>query len=87
MVYDAFEHKHSQMDQEHKEFILSEYKKLIDAYDNNTNKYAAIAAILRALADTESDYIYTADGYEEYKIDAVRTTDIYHIVNLLDELK
>lgn len=76
-----------EMGQERKEFILSEYKKLIDAYDNNTNKYAAIADILRALADTESDYIYTADGYEEYKIDAVRSTDIHHIANLLDELK
>jgi len=76
-----------EMGQEQKEFILSEYKKLIDAYDNNTNKYAAIADILRALADTESDYIYTADGYEEYKIDAVRSTDIYHIANLLEELK
>lgn len=79
--------KHLQMEKEQKEFILSEYKKLIDAYDNNTNKYAAIAAILRALADSESDYIYTADGYEEYKIDAVRSTDIYHIANLLEELK
>ena len=52
-----------QMEQEQKEFILSEYKKLIDAYDNNTNKYAEIAAILRALASESSDYIYTADGF------------------------
>jgi hypothetical protein len=75
------------MEQEQREFILSQYKKLIDAYDNNTNKYASIAAILRALDDTESDYIYTAEGYEEYKIDAVRSTDIHHIANLLEELQ
>jgi hypothetical protein len=75
------------MDQEQKEFILSEYKKLIDAYDNNTNKYDAIAAILRALVDIEEDNIYTAEGYEEYVIWAVRTTDINHIANSLEELK
>lgn len=75
------------MNEEQRALILSEYKKLIDAYDNNTNKYDAIAAILRALADTESDYIYTAEGYEEYKIDAVYTTTIYHIANLMEELK
>ena len=75
------------MDQKQKELILTEYKKLIDAYDNNSNKYDAIAAILRALADTQSDYIYTADGYEDYKIDAVHTSDIYHTANLLEELK
>lgn len=87
LSYNDLIRKTSQMEQEQREFILSEYKKLIDAYDSSTNKYAAISAILRALADTESDYIYTADGYEEYKIDAVRSTDIYHIANLLEELK
>jgi hypothetical protein len=75
------------MDQKQNEFILTEYKKLIDAYDNNSNKYDAIAAILRALADTQSDNIYTAEGYEDYVIDAVRSTDIYHTANLLEELK
>jgi hemerythrin len=74
------------MDEEQRAFILSEYKRLIDAYDNNTNKYAAIAAILRALADTESEH-FTAEGYEEYKVDAVYTTTIYHIASLLEELK
>lgn len=73
------------MDQEQKEFILSEYKKLIDAYDSTTNKYAAIAAILRALVDTVEDNIYTAEGYEDYVIWAVRSTDIYHIANLMEE--
>ena len=75
------------MNQEQKTFILSEYKKLIDAYDNNTNKYDAIAAILRVLADTQSDNIYTAEGYEDSVIDAVRSTDIYHTANILEELK
>jgi hypothetical protein len=75
------------MDQKQNEFILTEYKKLIDAYDNNSNKYDAIAAILRALADTQSDNIYTAEGYEDSVIDAVRSTDIYHTANLLEELK
>ena len=75
-----------QMNQNQKEFILTEYKKLIDAYDNNSNKYDAIAAILRALADTQCDNIYTAKGYEDPVIDAVRTTDIYHTANLLEEL-
>ena len=75
------------MDEEQRTFILSHYKKLIDAYDNNTNKYDAIAAILRALADTQSDNIHTAEGYEDPVIDAVYTTTIYHIANLMEELK
>ena len=75
------------MDEEQRAFILSYYKKLIDAYDNNTNKYDAIAAILRVLADTQSDNIYTAEGYEDSVIDAVPSADIYRIANLLEELK
>jgi len=74
------------MEQDQREYIPTKYKKLIDAYDNNTNKYAAIAAILRALVDIEEDNIYTAEGYEDYVIWAVRTTDINHIANLLDEI-
>lgn len=75
------------MDPEQRLFLLSEYKKLIDAYDNNPNKYDAIAAIIRTLADTQSDRIYTADGYEDSYIDAVYTPTIYHIANILEELK
>ena len=74
------------MDQEQKDFISSQYKKLIDAYDGTTNKYAAIAAILRALIDLGEDYIYTADGYEDYKIAAVNSVDIRCIANSLEEL-
>lgn len=74
------------MDQKQREFILSEYKKLIDAYDSSTNKYAAIAAILRAVIDLGEDWIYTADGYEEYRIAAVHSVDILHTANLLEEL-
>jgi hypothetical protein len=74
------------MNQEQKEYFLSTYKKLIDAYDSTTNKYASIAAILCVLADTESEYIYTADGYEDYKIAAIETTDLYHIAGIMEEL-
>lgn len=75
------------MKPEQRLFLLSEYKKLIDAYDNNPNKYDAIAAIIRTLADTQSDIIYTAAGYENSSIDAVDTTTMYHIANVLEELK
>ena len=74
------------MDQEHKEFILSEYKKLIDAYDSTTNKYDAIAAILLALVDLKENYIYTADGYYDYRIAAVESVDILCIAGWMNEL-
>jgi hypothetical protein len=75
------------MPQEQREYLLKEYKKLIDAYDSTSNKYDAIASILRVLAERECENIYTADGYEDYVISAVRSTDLHHIANLMEELK
>jgi hypothetical protein len=78
--------KELKMDQKQREYVLKEYEKLIDAYDSTSNKYDAIAAILRVLAERESEDIYTADGYEDFKIAAVKCTDLHHIANLMEEL-
>jgi hypothetical protein len=74
------------MEQDQREYILKEYRKLIDAYDSTTNKYAAIAAILLALVDLGENYIYTADGYEDYRIAAVESVDIRCIAGYMNEL-
>lgn len=56
---------------------------IIDAYENTTDKYKALAAVLRALIDEEAETLHDPYGYG--KVGAVLVDDILKIIEELEQ--